>query len=460
MRRKFLRPSFMPGVLCAIYAIIVVFTASPNLNDEAEAYFNYGRNLLDTGTYGVVAGVPDDFREPGYGFFLAAAIAPARPFLSGQEAMLRWLVLVQASLFACAVFFFFQRAQLPLALRWFTLGVFLLSPTLAGANGAIYSEAIVITLMLVILTALAGPGFPRPRSLAVIGLAASYLLLTKMYLLFLVPIGAAAFLVAAVRMKGAGLGREAAMRLLVVTVLVSLPFLAWSARGRGLEKRHKHNDRIIIQLAGKVYRHKQWNLREEWKPALLASCCASTCLNRYGAGTCNKFTWITSDPLGYQVLQEWIDRPPEQKKKSVLRETLEYWWSTLPIQIVSSGLELVRIAFFEGASVSPESGFLWRKFAQLWHFFGSLLVWAIALAGMFLAWKERKTDSFIRRASIGGGALIVYHLVFMSQVTNVQRYSVPLLPWFYWFASLALWRLFLAAKASKLRTTIRKAQSK
>lgn len=460
MRRKFLRPWLLPGLLCALYAILVALTASPNLNDEAEAYFNYGRNLLDTGTYGVVAGVPDDLREPGYGFFLAAAMAPARLFLSEQAAILRWLVLVQASLFAGAAFFFFQRAQLPLLLRWIALGAFLLSPTLIGANGAIYSEAIVISLMLVILTALSGPGFPRPRSLAVIGMAASYILLTKMYLLLFVPIGAAAFLLAAVRLKGAGLGREAAMRLLVVTVLATLPFLVWSARGQRAEKRHKHNDRIIIQLAGKVYRHTKWNLREEWKPALLASCCASTCLAQYGADTCNKFTWITSDPMGYAVLQEWKDRPEEQRRKSVLRETLEYWWSTLPIQIVSSGLELLRIAFFEGASVSPESGFLWKKFAQLWHFFGSLLVWFLALGGLFVAWKEGKGDAFIRRASIGGAALIVYHLVFMSQVTNVQRYSVPLLPWFYWFASLAVWRFFLVAKASKLRTTTRKTQSK
>lgn len=460
MRRKFLRPLLLPGLLCALYAFVVVLTANPNLNDEAEAYFNYGRNLLDTGTYGVVAAVPDDLREPGYGVFLAAAMAPARLFVSEQAAMLRWLVLVQASLFAAAAFFFFLRAQLPLALRWIVLGTFLLSPTLAGANGAIYSEAIVITLMLVILTALAGPGFPRPRSLAVIGLACSYLLLTKMYLLFFVPIGAVAFLLAAVRLRGAGLGREAAMRLLVVTVLAMLPFLVWSARGRGLEKRHKHNDRIIIQLAGKVYRHTKWNLPEEWQPALLASCCASTCLAKYGAETCNKFTWITSDPLGYQVLQEWKDRPEEQKRKSVLRETLEYWWSTLPIQIVSSGLELFRIAFFEGATVSPESSAIWRKFAQLWHFFGSLLIWLLALGGLLVARKEGETDPFVRRASIGGFALIFYHLVFMSQVTNVQRYSVPLLPWFYWFASLALWRLFLRARASRLKPATRKAQSK
>lgn len=460
MRRKFLRPAALPALICALYAVLVALTASPNLHDESEAYFQYGQNLLTTGTYGVVPGEPDDLREPGYGFFLAAVLAPARLISTEQAFLLRWIVLVQAALFALAAYFFFQRSQLPIVLRSILLGLLLLSPTLAGANSVIYSESIVISLMVVILAALAGPAFPRPPTLALIGACAGYILLTKMYLLFFVPLSLLGFLAAALWLRGAGLGREAAMRFILVMALASLPFLLWSARSRGVEKRHRDNDRIVIQLAGKVYRHKDWNLREEWKAALLASCCISTCVRKYGAQSCDKFTWVRSDPLGYQVLQMWKDRPPEQKQKSVLRETLEYWWSTLPIQLVSSGLELLRISFVEGARVTPESGALWRGFAQAWHVFGSLMVWLLAFGGLAVAWKERE-EAYLRRASVGGFALVLYHLVFMSQVTNVQRYSVPILPWLYWFAALALWRLFLLAKAARLaRPASRKAQSK
>ena len=43
MRRKFLRPWLPPLLLCALYTAVIFFTARPNLADESEAYFNYGR---------------------------------------------------------------------------------------------------------------------------------------------------------------------------------------------------------------------------------------------------------------------------------------------------------------------------------------------------------------------------------------------------------------------------------
>src|SRR4051812_36162658 len=45
---------------------------------DAEQYFAYAKNLAETGVYGVIPGVPDMHREPGYGVFLSALFALVR----------------------------------------------------------------------------------------------------------------------------------------------------------------------------------------------------------------------------------------------------------------------------------------------------------------------------------------------------------------------------------------------
>ncbi len=448
------------AVLGILYVAIILITAKPNLHDESEAYFNYGLNLVRTGVYGIVPAIPDDLREPGYGFFLSVILRPLVYFIQEQSALLYWIVFVQAAAFAIAVFLFFQISTLPDALKKIVVLAFFLSPTFAGAHSLIYSESIVITLMVLILALLTGRGFPSPLSAGLLGACGGYILLTKMYFIFLIPIGCLAAIAGFFFGPKFGWKRAHSLGLFAVAAIVAAPFFAWSIRSKDLEKRHRNNDRVIIQLAGKVYRHRDWDLSKEWKAALTASCCISTCARKYGAEVCDKFTWVKSDPLGYSVLQSWLDRPSSEKNKSVLRETLEYWWSTLPIQIVSSGLELIRIAFIEGPRVDADSAAFWKRFARLWHFFGSIAVWILALRGVWVAYIEGRSNSSLRRASLLGFVLVGYHLLFMSQVTNVQRYSQSILPWIYWFSALSVWRIFLFLKSrSSIKQPRRKAQS-
>ncbi|MGZ3650418.1 MAG: hypothetical protein ACXWSC_04455, partial [Bdellovibrionota bacterium] len=85
----------------------------------------------------------------------------------------------------------------------------------------------------------------------------------------------------------------------------------------------------------------------------------------------------------------------------------------------------------------------WKLFAQLWHVFGSFLLWLLVLAGI-----SRLRDPGARRAGLVAGAVIAYHFLFMAQVTNVQRYTEPVIPFLYFFAALGLTKSFIFLKSS------------
>ncbi|MGZ3662776.1 MAG: hypothetical protein ACXVCK_21950, partial [Bdellovibrionota bacterium] len=422
----FLRQNRLLCLLALAYLVITVAAARPSLHDESEAYYHYGKNFLATGTYGLEKGRSDNFREPGYGLFLAAVTAPAQLFSPSLEPELRWIVFVQAALFVASILFFLWASELPEKVKFYFALLALLSPTLWGAHSDIYSETITIDIAVILITLLSRADFFRWRSLVSAAFLCGWLALTKLYLMYFFPLVLLAPIVAVLR------GRPGLWRALVVPGFALLCLFGWSWRGHHVDRPEAADHRTILQLAGKVYRHRLWNLREEWKPALLASCCLNTCAQKYGAPVCNKFSWTVSDGVGYALMQDFADHP-ERHEKNLLHEVLGYWWSTLPMQIVSSGLELLRMAFFEAAPVWPDSPGAWKLFAQLWHVFGSFLLWLLVLAGI-----SRLRDPGARRAGLVAGAVIAYHFLFMAQVTNVQRYTEPVIPFLYFFAALGL----------------------
>ncbi len=439
-------------ICCLVYLAITELASVPTLENESEAYLGYGQNLLHTHTYGVVPGVSDDYREPGYGIFLALANSPlfvAEKIFGlslDQSQQLHWLIFIQAAFFLVALGFFLAYSELPEPVKGAFVFLALLSPTLWGANAVIYSETVAISIAILLMTIFSRSDLFRRRQLILAGLLCGFLLMTKMYLMFLPPMAILAIAgLQAIHFKRTGMVNWRNSRLLIVPLIALLFFAAWKTRSQFIEKREADNTRIILQLGGKVYRHKIWNLPEEWKPALLASCCSATCARKYGTGICDKYNFRRSDDIGYEVLAEWRQRPAAERKGSLVRSVLMYWWSTLPIQIVGSGLEFLRMAFFEGATVTSSSPELWKKIAQLWHFFGSLLMWALAFFGFSRIWRVHAP--VIRQVVLLAVVFLVNHILLMSQVTNVQRYFCTVLPWIYLLAAFAV--------IGKRRATIR-----
>jgi hypothetical protein len=420
-------------VLAAAYLALIFFRAAPALHDESLSYFEYGVNLVRTGTYGSVPGVSDDLREPGYGTYLAVVMAPALFFERvsaaplSQEFLLRWIVCAQALCFLACLWAFLRFARLPERLKWFCAALALLSPTLWASNGDIYSEPVAVCGAFLLMTLISREGWRKPRALVAGSVICTWLLLTKMYWMYFFPLVVAGAILAGLRARS-----RFALPLAVPCLVAVLVMLAWGQRR--VERPQLEHMRTILQLAGKVYRHESWNLATEWKPALLASCCLATCSERYGV-VCDKFTWTVSDNVGYALVADW-QQHPERHEKNLLAEILLHWARTFPEQILSSGLELLRIVFFEAATVYPDSPAWWRWFGKLWHLLGSAAIGTLALLGMFRL--RRTEDPGLRRTALLAGAFVLYHLVIMAQVTNVQRYSVPMLPYLYFFAAAAL----------------------
>jgi hypothetical protein len=101
----------LPLGLAYAYAVIALGHTSAVYYDS-EQYVAYGRNLLDSGAYGIIAGVPDTHREPGYGAYLAGGFAFLRaiglvPDLAAVSDVARifWVKVAQAlTLFGAAAF--------------------------------------------------------------------------------------------------------------------------------------------------------------------------------------------------------------------------------------------------------------------------------------------------------------------------------------------------------------------
>jgi hypothetical protein len=407
------------ATLACLYLAVTYFAARPALHDESNSYYSYGRNFLATGVYGQTKGESDNYREPGYGVFLAAALLPVQN--AELATQLRWIAIVQSALFLIALVAFLRFAALPLELKSIFTLLALVSPTLWGAHSDIYSETIPISIAVVFLTLFSRADFARPHVVALASVLLGWLSLTKLYLMYLFPVALLALL-----------SRKATRRLAIAPV-VALAFLAcWSLRSHHVDRFADPDHRTVLQLAGKVYRPELWNLREEWRPALLASCCLNTCTSQYGAATCGKFSWTVSDNIAYALIQDWKDHP-EKHEPNLLHEVLHHWLATLPMQLVGSGLELLRMMFFEAPPVWPDSPGVWRVFAQIWHLFGSLLLWAFAAMGAFAV--ARSSDPGVRRAGALAGLFLVYHFLFMAQVTNVQRYTQPVIPYLYFFVA-------------------------
>jgi hypothetical protein len=410
------------SILAALYLLVTFLGARPALHDESEAYYQYGQNLLATGTYGITPGVSDDFREPGYGTFLAAAALPVHGAALGTQ--LHFIVLVQALLFLLSLAAFLRYARLPEGLKAAFALLALFSPTLWGAHSDIYSETIPISIAVVFLTIASRPDFARVALVGVAAALSGWLAITKLYLMYFFPFALVGLL-----------GRKATRPAALAPFFALLCLAGWSARSHFVARAEEPHHRTILQLAGKVYRPELWDLKREWKPALLASCCLNTCSRRYGAAACDKFTWTVSDNIAYQLLQDAKDHP-ERHDPNLLQEVLRHWWNTLPMQLVGSGLELLRMVFFEAAPVWPESGGAWRAFAQVWHLFGSLALLALAVWGALAAASSREAG--VTRASALGAGFLLYHFIFMAQVTNVQRYTQPVIPHLYFFAAMGI----------------------
>jgi hypothetical protein len=422
------------------YAVISLGHASAVYYD-ARQYFDYAKNLLETGTYGLVPGQPDIHREPGYGVYLAALLAavkgagfaPSLEAISSPEKIF-WVKLLQAYvLFLSAALCAFHGA-LPERVRRPFFFLVVLSPTFVGAMREIYSEALAIPLSLLFLfffsRAIALPGWGNRFGTA-LAWAAQVLAKSVLYYscyAFLLLAAALAF-------------RRRTLPLLLAFVFAATGGLAaqraWKLRTASLGA-NADEARLSIALAGKIARLDEVSWEGNVIPALAASLGTNFCDRHFGADRCAHFDYRACDEVGPRYLREYTRRlgSAHLADEAIKHDMFTLWFHRPLTQLAGSGLELLRMTFFESViDAGSLPGFLQAP-ARAWHIVGSLALWALIL----LSWVRLARTGIRLDTPEGGivlvcGAILFYHAVSMAQITNVARYVFAVLPFAYYFAA-------------------------
>ncbi len=413
-------------VFFVLYLGAIWFGAQPDLSNDSFSYYSYAKNFAQTGVYGVQPGVPDNGREPGYGIFLGAAIFPVVSFFQvGKDFLLKWMVIAQTLFFLFSLFLFYKKSSLHLQIKNIFVAIALLSPTFFLAHSILFSESLALSLMILILAY--GDQF-RVRY-GILGVLFGLLLITKLYFLLLallLLLGSLFFMLYCYK-KTKVLERRALSLAYIASIALVFP-LSWNIR-TALSVDNPPTNRMLFVLVGKVYRPTIWNFREEWSAALAASVGSNFCDRKFGEEVCWKYDYRLGDKLAESFLKisENVDG------FSAKKEVAFYWLRTFPMQMVGSFLEVLRMVFFEFITFPSDAPQGLRLFGQAWHVLGSALVWALVILG----WKKSWSSYHGVLAMIFLG----YHILIMSQLTNVQRYIVPVLPCMYLLASWGVIRL-------------------
>lgn len=433
-----------------------------SLGEVSAAYFDslqylqYGRNLLEQGIYGFQSGEPDMNREPGYGVFLAGllwlvkSLGLVRDLAAAAEpANVIWLKTIQAyvlflSAAACAFLGAFPaRVRKPFFL------VVILSPTCIGAVREIYSEALAIPLSLLLLCfvsrALSSGGVLFP---ALAGALFGAMVLTKSYFHFASYVFLLAFIFFRGRQIYEWAARRVALRPLLrfpVPLLLFCLFLggflsqqAWSLRNARLFGANASEARLSIALAGKVARLDRARWGKDLGPAIAASLGTNFCDKLYNPERCSLFDYRGCDVIGNEVRLDYENRLPTKTEadSSLKRDMVKLWFARPFTQLFGSGLELLRMFFFEAVLDAGTLPSLLQVPARAWHIVGSLAFWCLILVS-FTRHRRHwgRLPQVERQLALFCLALLAYHAAMMAQITNVVRYVFPILPFLYYFTA-------------------------
>lgn len=441
------KSSFLLAIsLCIAYAILSVPFSSAILADDSYQYFKYGQNLLETGIYGEVLGKPDGRREPGYGAFLAVAIATHNKLFSLQAPagyFLSWVVFWQSFLSAIAIFAFSSHLE-DFRLKWILRGIMFVSPTMWGMNSLIFSETIFVSMLL--LGAAFLVSWVRKGSYFSLLSACffwSYACLTKDYfstfnsLLF---IGFCGWSFWAWKSKSA-FPPQRFLGVAVCCFIAILSLQAWQKRNEFHFGKDAFADRKAIALAGKVVRVSQIDFAANWKQAVSAAVGTNFCISLYGQEPCFQFHMLGADGHGLMTWGAYQEKFQNKQDawKHLVKDMFQLYLKSPGKQIIGSLLEVVRIGFIE--SVPPlTTRFAWlNAIPRLWRFVGSILIMTLAILGAIHVHRIRSRLSPLERGLFMlCGMHILFHFIVMAQVTNLARYGFPILPWVYLFAALGI----------------------
>ncbi len=453
MRKSLFFSLFLAAGLAYSFLAISLGETSAAYFDSLQ-YLQYGRNLLEQGIYGYQPGVADMNREPTYGVYLAGLIGLAKGLglitdfsaLQAPENVF-WLKFFQAfvlflSAGACSFWGALpRRVQKPFFL------LVILSPTCLGAMREIYSEALAIPISLLLLCfvsrSLAGQSkLPALLSGLIFGVA----VLTKSYFYF----ASFAFLLLGLLLVLSRY-RPAIARFLTSSMPTNTALLLftlglggisaqqyWNFRNTQLFGENTSEARLSIALAGKVARLE----RAEWPRDLPVSIAGSLgtnfCDKIYGSERCSLFDYRGCDVIGNEVRVDYEKRLPtlRQADSALKRDMFKLWFSRPITQLYGSGLELLRMFFFEAVLDAGTLPRVLQAPARAWHILGSLMLWGFILLSF-----TRHCRQWARLTPQEMGValfcvlLVGYHAASMAQITNVVRYVFPILPFLYYFTA-------------------------
>jgi hypothetical protein len=406
---------------------------------DSRQYFDYARNLLETGVYGLDPGHADMSREPAYGVYLAALFSAVKaagltPSLSAllEPARIFWVKALQAlTLFVFAGLCAF-RGNLPRRVRWPLFLLLVFSPTVLGANRELFSEALAISLSALLHFFLTRSLGGQSRwNVAGVFLAAALLVLTKAYLYYL--------FIPSLLLAAAWAARRRFNPVFFSCLALGLGLFtgqqAWNARNAARFGEKTDNTRLSIALAGKVARIDRVNWHTEALVAIAGGLGTNFCDAHFGAARCSLFDYRGCDEIGNQINYGLRIKLGGQylADREVKREMIKLYFHRPFTQLLGSSLELIRMFFFEAILDAGTLPTFLQLPARAWHIVGSLLLWALIAVSVASYARGRDKEHFTLALACGG--ILVYHAASMAQITNVVRYVFPVLPFLYFFAA-------------------------
>lgn len=434
-------------VFAILYALCPVLFALPVLEHDANQYFQYARNIVDTGVYGLRPGLPDQNREPGFGVFLAIITAVC-DFLGfrTQEQYVKFMFFGQAALMSFAAFRLSYKSYLPRKMGRILYAAIHLSPTFFVMNSSLFSEGFAASMMLFFLSFALRSLYwesksnlmskPALQNALLSGLALGAFVLTKQYSVVLALFLAMGLLFAVVNNRK----HKWLVTLGIAGALALAMGGAWKLRNK-TSGAPLDISRVAVVIAGKTLRASTITA-SEIPMAIVGSIGRTTCEKIYGVKPCQKFDYIYPDELGFQAWSDYNTKYGEDVKlaeKMLMRDMFGYWFKEPHKQAFGVFLEVIKIAFFESMVVYTNVGKIFG-ITSLWHGLGSILSWVLIFSA-WINWKKKHElmDPFLGRAFFLATVVVGFHFAVMGQLSNVSRYVLPIVPAFYLLSMGGLW---------------------
>ncbi|MGE4232447.1 MAG: hypothetical protein AB7F43_03875 [Bacteriovoracia bacterium] len=433
-------------ILAALYALAFTNIGDTSFWADAQSYFDYALNLVRTGIFGLTAGVADMQREPGYPFFLSLLIRIFQTL--GITVSARSFVFVQLFIHFCFSWAAASAKGLPEKVKTIFFLLLIFSPTLIGAHREVYSESLSVLLSLLFFTFLQKTLF-EPKNIKTIffgfltGTSFALITLTKAYLapLMYVFLPFSLLLFRYRKQLAKRLSFELpqfsrfSLTLMTCSVLALCGNKLWDARNQNQLGDNQFLPRKSIAIAGKIARVHQMKIPEDLPVALTASFGTNICDSIFSSARCSRFDYRGCDDIGPSTLRSYLKKyPTPLEAETKLQADMRKLYFEKPFhQILASGLEVIRMSFFEAVANYSSLPVFLQWFSRAWHFLGSLILLFFFIKGLNLVKKEKEKLIYFAPFSF-----VSYHVIAMSQITNVVRYIFPIMPFIYLFCALGI----------------------